>query len=658
MLEGDSNSREPRPGPPADPLIGRTLNERFRIVAPIGSGGMGKVYKAMQSPLDRLVALKVLNPNFPAERDPNFKRRFLLEASLTAKLRHTNTVTVIDYGQTDDQIFYIAMEYLEGQTLADLLRHERRIPWTRALQIAQQICRSLREAHSLGVVHRDLKPANVMLLDEGDHDQVKVLDFGLVKSFTTDPGAVSPEVTQQGTFLGSPQYMSPEQARNNADPRSDIYSLGILLYQMMVGRPPFVGKDYLEVIFQHLKEPPAPFAQYFPDSDVPTDVEWVVMKCLQKDPAARFQRMEELLDGMRAAAAMAGTVGLFPDRTSPGFRLPPNFAKTPPPLPVGGAPQPTPGAAAVPAAESSELQPEQTSALVIDGESGLPVWAWLGIVFACALVGLGGVFLFAGGHGKAAQAKTAAVAKTAPAPSAKAKAQVRFHIRTDPPGAHVFLHGKDLGATPLTFSVPPGQDGTVTEELELDEDGYFPLSVVAGGSGDVVLLQKLRKRPARNRRRNRRPSPDMEPAAPSPSEAAPQQLQLAEPTSTPVAVPTSPTPLALPPVPGSSPPQSAAFHSGPLPFGDGMTRPHLVSGPPIRYTAAALAAKVEGTMIVRCTVSPSGTVSDCQAIKALPFMKDAVISTLQKRKYTPVTFQGKPVSVKYVFTIRLVLPQH
>ena len=187
MLEGDPQGPVPSVVGAADPLIGRILNDRFRILSPLGSGGMGKVYKAVQTPLDRVVALKILNPNFPAEKDPAFKRRFFLEASLTSKLRHPNTVTVIDYGQTEDGIYFIAMEYMEGQTLAEVLAHDKTLPWRRVLDIAQQICRSLREAHKLGVIHRDLKPANVMLLNEADHDMVKVLDFGLVKSFLTRP---------------------------------------------------------------------------------------------------------------------------------------------------------------------------------------------------------------------------------------------------------------------------------------------------------------------------------------------------------------------------------------------------------------------------------------------------------------------------------------
>jgi eukaryotic-like serine/threonine-protein kinase len=204
MIKSDAPSSAAVGSPGGDSLIGRTLNGRFSITDAIGSGGMGKVYRAMQAPLDRVVALKVLDPSFPSTKDPGFQQRFLREASLTSKLRHPNTVTVIDYGQTEDGIYYIAMEYLEGRTLGQLLAQVGPLAWSRVIAITQQVCRSLREAHGMGIVHRDLKPANIMVLNEADQDLVKVLDFGLVKSIGNavegDVPQLSPEITQSGTF--------------------------------------------------------------------------------------------------------------------------------------------------------------------------------------------------------------------------------------------------------------------------------------------------------------------------------------------------------------------------------------------------------------------------------------------------------------------------
>src|SRR4051794_11070185 len=168
-----------------DPLLGRVINDRYKIIEQIGHGGMGRVYRALQKPLDRVVALKVLGAGH--DRDPNFYKRFFLEASVTAKLTHPNTITLYDYGRTEDGIFFIAMEYLAGRTLSQAMQQDGTLSQERVIHIAQQICRSLREAHALGIIHRDLKPANVILLRQhDDHDFVKVLDFGLVKFFSGD----------------------------------------------------------------------------------------------------------------------------------------------------------------------------------------------------------------------------------------------------------------------------------------------------------------------------------------------------------------------------------------------------------------------------------------------------------------------------------------
>jgi serine/threonine-protein kinase len=320
----EGNARSPSTSEVVDPLRRRVLNERFTILEPIGSGGMGKVYKAIQSPLDRIVALKVLNPSFANNKDPGFRKRFFLEASLTSKLHHPNTITVIDYGHTPDGIYYIAMEYLEGQTLSQLLTKSGAIPWARCLVIAEQICRSLREAHRLHVIHRDLKPTNVMLLSNyPEADMVKVLDFGLVKSFVAKndsavdverpapelqpSGNGNPEIAQGGMFVGSPQYMAPEQSKNQADHRTDIYSLGALLYHMIAGRPPFWAKDSVEVILKHLHEQVPKISAIRPDLELPPEVEAIVMKCLEKDPAQRFPSMDAVLEAIRQPTISAAS---------------------------------------------------------------------------------------------------------------------------------------------------------------------------------------------------------------------------------------------------------------------------------------------------------------------------------------------------------------
>src|SRR3954470_24336004 len=270
--------------PGMDPLVGQVLDGRFKVVEPIGTGGMGKVYRAVQQPLNRAVALKVLDYNYGAGRDEAFRQRFLVEAALTAKLSHPNTITVIDYGCTPSGIFYIAMEYLDGRTLDQVVADDGPLPWRRALHIGQQVARSLREAHNLGVVHRDLKPGNVMLLHaDDDTDQVKVLDFGLVKSFVVGQELEGRAITQQGMLMGSPPYMAPEQgAKNHADPRSDIYSLGTVLYEALSGAPPFIGKGAMEVILKHVSAPVPPMKVPPTLEAVPREIEALVSRCLAK----------------------------------------------------------------------------------------------------------------------------------------------------------------------------------------------------------------------------------------------------------------------------------------------------------------------------------------------------------------------------------------
>src|SRR3954462_4896535 len=285
----------------ADPLLGRVINDRYKIIEQIGHGGMGRVYKALQAPLDRLVALKVLGAGH--DRDPNFYKRFFLEASVTARLTHPNTITLYDYGRTEDGIFFIAMEFLDGRTLSQSMQAEGPLAQERVIHIAQQICRSLREAHALGIIHRDLKPADVMLLwQHDDHDCVKVLDFGLVKFFRDDNS--EGDITNAGTFMGSPHYIAPEQARNQSpDQRCDIYSLGVLLYHMLTGKVPFTAAAPVDIILKHLHDTAVPPRELRPELDIAPELEDIVLRCMAKSPADRFQSMDELLARLKAVRA-------------------------------------------------------------------------------------------------------------------------------------------------------------------------------------------------------------------------------------------------------------------------------------------------------------------------------------------------------------------
>jgi serine/threonine protein kinase len=292
-----------------DPLIGRLINDRFKITALIARGGMGKVYRAEQAPLGRLCAIKVLNPNYAGEHDPEFHKRFFLEASIASKLTHPNTVTIFDYGRTDDDIYYMAMEYLEGHTLHRAIREAGHFPEERAAHIARQICRALREAHSLGVIHRDLKPANIFLVEHGDEaDFVKVLDFGLVKNVSENKGE---DLTQTGLFMGSPKYMAPEQIRGDrVDARTDIYALGIILYEMLTGKVPFDRPNSVNILMAHVNEEAPSLRTMNPNIQVSGALEETVTRCMAKDVEQRFRSMDEVLAALKrvGGAAMTATI--------------------------------------------------------------------------------------------------------------------------------------------------------------------------------------------------------------------------------------------------------------------------------------------------------------------------------------------------------------
>jgi serine/threonine protein kinase len=245
---------------------GRVVNGRYRVIDVLGEGGMGVVYRAEQLPLGREVALKVLRMRGTA--DESFRRRFFLEASLTSQVSHRNLVTIYDYGriedgEPEDESYFLAMELLRGVSLHERISSRGALAPGEAVAITQQMLRGIRVVHKQGIVHRDLKPANVMLVPDDDgHEAVKVLDFGLVKQLAQRSVTASGPITQAGAFLGTPEYMSPEHLDpQDVDERSDLYSLGVILFEMLAGKPPFQSKRPLETLLSHLTVPLPPLAK-------------------------------------------------------------------------------------------------------------------------------------------------------------------------------------------------------------------------------------------------------------------------------------------------------------------------------------------------------------------------------------------------------------
>ena len=283
-----SSNATPAPGvaPSGSPSIslddlgpGSQFGPRYRIESVIGEGGMGKVYKAYDSDLDRTVALKLVRPELA--KDANSLLRFKQELLLASRISHRNILRIHDLGDVYG-VKFISMAFVQGMDLHESIAQRGRLPLERAVNIAKQLAGALAAAHAEGVVHRDLKPRNV-LIDVDDH--IYVSDFGLAKSLdSTDKTGM----TRVGEVLGTPRYMSPEQAESkNADNRSDIYSLGIIIYEMLTGEVPFNGESSLQVMFQHVQQQPKDPRLLNPD--IPEYLGTIILKCLEKDPAARYQ---------------------------------------------------------------------------------------------------------------------------------------------------------------------------------------------------------------------------------------------------------------------------------------------------------------------------------------------------------------------------------
>ncbi|MBC7998325.1 MAG: serine/threonine protein kinase, partial [Leptolyngbya sp.] len=276
-----------------DKYVGTIIDKRYELLSMIGQGGMSVVYKATDKKLGKFVAIKLLLPHLVS--DPILFMRFQQEEKAASSLSHPNIVAIHDFGATENQEPYIVMDYLDGTPLNDAIKMLQVLAIERSVVIFSQIADALHHAHDNNILHRDLKPSNVLLLHQGPHhDLVKIVDFGIAKLIPQD-GGESLHLTKTGEVFGSPFYMSPEQCKGEKlDCRSDIYSAGCLMYEVLGGKPPVAGANLMETLYKQLSEIPKSFSSTCPDRKIPEELEAIVFKSLHKDPSMRYQTMADL----------------------------------------------------------------------------------------------------------------------------------------------------------------------------------------------------------------------------------------------------------------------------------------------------------------------------------------------------------------------------
>jgi eukaryotic-like serine/threonine-protein kinase len=498
-------------------MIGQTFGN-FRVTELIGEGGMGVVYLAEHPAIGRRAAVKILRPGLTD--NPEIIKRFFNEARAANAIRHPGIVEVFDCGTAAAGVSYIVMELLEGENLSARLRRIGRLRPPEARRIAAQTASALAAAHAAGIVHRDLKPDNLFLVpDDRDAslEMVKVLDFGIAKLGQQGSNTSSVR-TRTGSVMGTPAYMSPEQCRGTReiDHRTDIYALGVILFEMLCGRPPFVSEGFGEMVHLHISAaPPAPRSI---EPMIPEDLERLILWCLAKEPDERLQTM------MDVHAALTG-------RATPPARMTAPTARTPklPPEPAN----PTTFTHAAGATVTAGVTPSRPR-------------KWPAIVLGA--VALGGVTMWlTRGSWMSRPAETAAVAPVAPMaavispPPPVAAAKVTAAIASNPPGARV-IRDKDgavIGTTPFRETWPGGEGVT---KLRLELEGYRSEAVAVPLDRGVDLSFALRKeaQPPEPRRHKDAKEPKRAPArapaakvpaapASSPAPAAPKPPPRSEP---------------------------------------------------------------------------------------------------------------------------------
>jgi serine/threonine-protein kinase len=462
------------PTPRIDPLIGQTIDGRYLVERGIGEGGMGIVYAGQHRVIGKKVAIKVLRKEMVS--DGEAAARFLQEARSVGAIGNPHIVDVSDFGRLPDGATYFVMELLEGKGLTQILQEARGpLPVARVFHIGKQIARGLAAAHASSIIHRDLKPDNVMLVTRGtERDFVKILDFGIAKV-----AGVS-TMTRAGSVFGTPHYMSPEQAAGApVDHRTDIYALGVILYEMAAGKVPFDAENMMGILTQHMYKTPPPIRALVPAVDVPASLDAIVLKCLSKKPEQRYATMDELVADLER-----GERGVLPNAV-PEMRARSGRFDVPAGYPAGaGMPLPVPA--------SPSTRPSGGPVLVALAISGVLVVA-IGVAVAVKLGGRPAHALPATPTAAVAAAPVpepepaappAATPVAEPQPVAAPPVLREVIVSVVPTDAVINREGVDLGTQPIALHLAPGESATVTASRK----GYKAKTVNLDGNEPKVAI--------------------------------------------------------------------------------------------------------------------------------------------------------------------------
>lgn len=494
--------------PPSDPLIGRVIDERYRVEKQIGEGGMGVVYLTTHAVLGKRIALKVLRGDMA--KDAEVVQRFMQEAQSATSIGHANIIDISDFGKLPDGSVYFVMEYLDGASLSHFINAGGSIPVQTAVHIIRQIASALDAAHTRGIVHRDLKPDNVYLVKRGqDPHFVKVLDFGIAKV-----GGASSKLTRTGMIFGTPHYMSPEQASGQSvDSRTDIYALGVIMYEMFTGKVPFDGDTFMGILSKHMFEPPVPPSQLI--GKRLGVIEEVILKSLAKKPDERYATMAELIEHLGSVQAHGS------------FELASRFAAIPP----------TSLADALEPKSNTEMRLERRYSSP-DGISKhrAPIIIAMLTLLGVIGIGVGAVVFWMTGTPSAASSNptpppiepvaptptpVTSTASASPAvPTSPTQPTPRMiEIVTEPPGAEVVIDNVTVGNTPLSLPAPDKGERAADVRLR----GFANTTVqLSQESPDVVRVDLSPSEAPRRRTPSPSHSPTTEPTHSPATEPTPQ----------------------------------------------------------------------------------------------------------------------------------------